>query len=615
MAITMALCIWVAVVALGGVNIDFMMVAYALGLVVALAWTAKLFFSKVVSWKHSPVHLPVIAFFIYALARYFTSPIEYESRLELLNISFCTLVYFVCAANFYRSRDRTILLIALMVLALAETGYGFWQFWTKADVVLMFSRPELYHGRASGTYICPNHFAGFLEMVLALLVARLAVWNPSKADVQGLALHKVLIAYVVLMVVGGQMLSLSRASWVATGVGLFTLMLWGEMEWQKLWPRLATAAAGVALLISIALLVAPVRHYIVMTFDEPSSVKPLKLADTTVGLRTIMWTDTVQMIKDRPVFGTGPGTWQWYHPAYQPKEMQGYSDYAHNDLLNLASDYGLVGLALMIGVLLAFFRHAGAFVGRHNSSERKAFAIGSAVAVTIILIHSWFDFNLHIPANALLLTTIIGFTVAMEDSAGRYARVELNRAARLILGSVLLVIIAVGGWWAGRTALGYYYQTQGKRYKSYMYFEDALACYQRASKIDPKAPTSYLRIGDIYRLQSFWRVDSRREAERKELARQAIASYRESLRLNPRQIEALIGLAKACDLAGDSGAAEAAYRDAIALAPTTAYLYQELGVFYRERGEEQKALAALEKSYELAWDAVAAVQLQELKAP
>src|SRR5882672_7632007 len=100
MVVTMALCIYAAVVLFAAITPDFAAPAYGLALLLTLMWAGKLFLADVVSWKYSPLHIPVLAFVAYSIFRYFSSPIEYESRLEVINTCFCALVYFVAAANF-----------------------------------------------------------------------------------------------------------------------------------------------------------------------------------------------------------------------------------------------------------------------------------------------------------------------------------------------------------------------------------------------------------------------------------------------------------------------------------------------------------------------------------
>ena len=96
-----------------------------------------------------------------------------------------------------------MLLGVLIVLALAESAYGMWQFATKAHSVLYLFRPAQYYQRAGGTYICPNHLAGFLEIVLGLLLARMVMHRSSKESVQQTVLQKVFIIYGALMALAG----------------------------------------------------------------------------------------------------------------------------------------------------------------------------------------------------------------------------------------------------------------------------------------------------------------------------------------------------------------------------------------------------------------------------
>jgi O-antigen ligase len=100
-----------------------------------------------------------------------------------------------------------------------------------------------------------------------------------------------------------------------------------------------------------------------------------------MGGRSLMWTGTTGIIRDHPVWGTGLASWQWFFPKYQDPQLHGHPDYAHNDILNLASDYGIVGLGLAAWVLAAFFRCAWRSAQSKPGSEQSAFAIGAMASV------------------------------------------------------------------------------------------------------------------------------------------------------------------------------------------------------------------------------------------
>jgi O-antigen ligase len=611
----MVLCPVAATVAYGAVSPELAAPVYGMGILLALLWAAKLFFATVVSWKQSPMHWPVLGFAVYAIIRYFTAPVEYEARLELFQVGLCTLVYFATACNFYRQRDRTLLLAVLMALALAEAAYGLWQFATRSKYVLFSHRPAQYQHRASGTFVCPNHLAGFLEIMLGMLLARLVVHKVSKGTVQTSALQKVLIAYIGLMTLVGIVLTLSRAGWLATLVGLLALLFWGDWRLRVMWPRILAGVGCIGVLAIIAFNVAPVRNYITYSLSFDQADAPTGVRDVSLGGRTVMWGSTAKMIVDHPIFGTGPGSWQWVHLKYRNPQIQTHAEYAHNDILNLASDYGLIGFGLVAAAIICFFRHVALLTGQKNSSEQRAFAIGTAIAVITILVHSWFDFNLHILANALLLVTLMGFTVAMEDSEGRFPRTEMKPLPRYALGGLLLIVCFLGVWFIGPAVLADHENSWGSREKGILHYDHSLARYRRAMAWDAKFPEPYADSGDIYRSQSLFRVGAEKREERLQLSRKAIEFYDRSLALNPYQSDVMLREAQLYEKVGENDRALKTYQRAIEVDPNGAPNYNHMGLFYRHIGDEPHAMEAFEKANSLFSDEISVLNLFEMQRP
>jgi O-antigen ligase len=614
MVITMALCILAGIVLFGAVTVDFAAPMHALAILLALMWVTKLFVAQVVSWKPSPLHWPVVAFAIYATIRYATSPVEYDARMELIQVWLLTFIYFVCASNFYRSRDRTIIFGVLLTVALAEAIYGFWQFGTRSDNVLNLLRSAGYRGRASGTYICPNHLAGLLELVIALAIGRTAIQRFSRSKVQKSALQKVFVVYLSLFLITGLIFTFSRSAWISLAVALGTLWFWGEWDWRVLWPRMAMAAGTICVIALVAFSVKPVRIFIHETLAGEQKKDGSTLRDPSFGGRTLMWNGTLAIIREHPVVGSGPGTWQWLFPKYRDSTLQIHPEHAHNDILQLASDYGLIGFGIVVWAFVAFFRHAAVIAYRNTSSEQRSFAVGSALAVTTMIVHSWFDFNMHMLANALVVVMLMGMTVAMDDSEDRYPRVELKRALRYALGLALLLWCGGVIWFVRPAALAFHYSSQADDLKDILEWDAALALYQKAAALAPDFPEPYARMGQVYFSQAKWRVGEGKAAERKKLVEQSIAGFERSLQLNPYQTFIIVRLALAYELAGDTKRAAECFEKALALEPSSAFVHQQMGLFYRRAGEETKALQAFEVSSKLFGSLISDLNILELKA-
>ena len=133
------------------------------------------------------------------------------------------------------------------------------------------------------------------------------------------------------------------------------------------------------------------------------------------GGRAQLWAETIPLIRAYPAFGCGLGGYETAFLKFKISAPLFTDDFAHNDYLQLLAELGLVGFA--IGAALAFsvvrtaVRNA---VSSHDPSPRY-FAVACAGALAAIMVHSLADFNLYIPANAMLLAWIAGMTAGLGN--------------------------------------------------------------------------------------------------------------------------------------------------------------------------------------------------------
>ncbi|GAH61940.1 unnamed protein product [marine sediment metagenome] len=117
------------------------------------------------------------------------------------------------------------------------------------------------------------------------------------------------------------------------------------------------------------------------------------------------------MIQDYPVLGIGPGTFAFIFTQYQPPGLTSHYTMAHNDYLHFTSEVGLPLIAIIVWMIIALYRKG--FRKLKNPSRLvRGITLGSMSGITAILVHSISDFNLHIPANALLFTVLGALVVA-----------------------------------------------------------------------------------------------------------------------------------------------------------------------------------------------------------
>lgn len=335
-------------------------------------------------------------------------------RETLLVLSYFSFGFVI--ANHFRTRTRVlVLLTAVFLVSLLEAGSGLLQFIVAARDQVgdagMFSR---------GTYVNKNHFAGFLEMTVPLVLGY-AVYLGNWMKGGGFSL-KTLVAtdnwgkqLIVLFLLGLMFLALlfSRSR---TGI-LSVILAIGFFYLCTLAVKSAAAEGGVrssgfavllflfvALSFGLWIGLYPVyEHFLRASGDAPG--------------RLLVWKDTLRQVRDFPIFGSGLGTFRYVYPLYKhTMEQPTVYRYAHNDYLQLLSETGVAGFAVLIGALSLTLR---SLIKRLLSADpeggslRVSIAIGAMTGVISILLHSFADFNLHIPANGLYFSFLIGISYAM----------------------------------------------------------------------------------------------------------------------------------------------------------------------------------------------------------
>jgi O-antigen ligase len=393
-------------VLIGGTRLLFSLPAYGL-----LAVTAVVSVISIRRGRPQPHQICLIsaaAFFGYVLIRAILSPVDYLSRPDIYSVLGCLLVYFFTACVFTDARQRVWLFLFLLAVATVHVGIGAIQFRDGSNFMLIpFLQRFDYGRRASGLYVCPNHLAGLLE-VLGIFGLSIAWWGRLPVWVKLLALYGAGVCYL------GLLLSVSRGGYVSSAASLlvfFTLsLLVLRRTARQFFLRIGELSVAAAWLVLIFGSFYSSR--MLFLSDRPT------VAEETNDMRVDLWNAALQQFKLEPVLGTGSGTYLFYGRQFRTLRMDRDPVEVHNDYLHLLAEYGItgaVGFLIFLGAHLFSgwkdFQRLGpkrAAVSPRLTSNRLALEIGALAAIGAYLVHSAFDFNLHIPANALLLAFVFG---------------------------------------------------------------------------------------------------------------------------------------------------------------------------------------------------------------
>ncbi len=421
--------------ALGGVRMQEFVVIEGLTVGVLSLWLVRLWATRRPQMLWPPVAWAVLAAAAYTVVRYQLADIEYVARQECLRGLVYGALFLAVVNNLHRKQHVTVLRTALVLVGSGIAVYAIYQFATGSNKVWTFVRPAQYSGRASGTFICPNHLAGFLEMTLPLALAVISHGRTS-------ALSRILAGYACLLLLAGIAVSVSRGAWLATAtvVVIWVLaLLRNKRHWIP------------ALLVLLTLGLGSYRFAMQsITVQTRLGIGVASAPSDNTRIRLWLHQSALRMWLDHLWLGVGPGHFDYRFPAYRPVEIQAQPGRVHNDVLNLLTDWGLVGGILALGglALLGFgawrtWRYVSRVDGDPETRQgnRAALVLGGSLSLLAIGIHSFVDFNLHIPSNAILAVVVAAMLSAQLRHASKRCWIRLGWVSKSAL-SFLLVVAA-----------------------------------------------------------------------------------------------------------------------------------------------------------------------------
>ena len=564
-----------APLAFGAVYAWTFLVVQALVIGMAVLWAVRLWAGYKPKLLWPPLAWAVAAFVLYAVARYFTADIEYVARQELIRILLYAFLFLAVVSNLYDQDATDTISYTLTFVAALASSYAVAQFLHHSNHVWNLTAP--YPGRASGTYINPNHFAGFLELVLPLPLAFLLAGRVS-------VVTRLVLAYAALSILAGLTVTLSRGGWVAAAAGIFMLLGFllchQNHRVRALLVLLVLLAGGGFFTVHyLSKNVAYMRRVV-----KPDDTGPSVL-DTAARLQ--MWGPAVQMWRDHFWWGVGPGHYDYRFREYRPEGFQQRPDHAHNDYLELVADWGAAGGVIVFGGLGIFIfglvktwphvrREENAF--GTGMSSRYAFYLGAVSGLFALAVHSLVDFNLHIPANALAGVTVLALVASNVRFATKRHWLRARRPGQWTLTGALgvaVIYFGVQGWRRGSETLWV------ARAETLPYFSsERAAALQTALACEPQNFQTAYNIGECFRTQS---LDG--GTNYVELAQSALNFYAQGIRLNPHDAYSPLRSGMCLDWLGRHTDAEKFYDDAEVRDPNGNYVVANIGWHFVQTGD------------------------------
>lgn len=384
-----------------------------------------------------------LLFLLYAFVRFLQADVALDAERSFLLFLTPLLIVLPIVYGFQRSQLKTLYVLLLADLFLLGV-YGIANHALTGSRLVMWCKgyPAYYEdGRASGTYYCPDHFAGIMELALSMALGVLLT--------RGLGVRrKAAVVVLGVLALVGIVLSKSRGGGLTTVFVGCVALVWGFAQWPRYyrwWYRVSIGAVAAIVVVVFAHSSIPymVRFRSYFGWGDTRSRTRREVVDTAVRRLTRsgrgrMIAAALRAWRTQPVFGIGPGMHQnlWAHfAASEDGDREGgvwpsvtnttfHSYEVHSDWVQFLEEYGIVGLLLFLFPAATVFWILDRALARETRDRERndwggtgrrdhAVVLGSLLAVACMAFHSLGDFNLQMPATVWLLATIVALALGV----------------------------------------------------------------------------------------------------------------------------------------------------------------------------------------------------------
>jgi O-antigen ligase len=356
--------------------------------ILLIFWAVIVYRDKQSAIQWNPLSWPLLGFIAVGLVQlaFHWTPNPFLTRLELLRLAAYFIIFFLTAQAFRERVEVVKLAWFLIVLGFSVALLGILQHFTSEGTIYWY-RQLLQGGDVFGPYVNRNHFAGFIELVAPVGLSSL-VFRGVRRDLFPM------VGLLTIIPIGALILAGSRGGIVSFALEVGVLVVLARTRRGPEGPRII--AMGVVALAAVVL---------VAWLGAGTAIERLsntRFGDVTLTRRASMFRGAEHIFRDHPIKGAGLGTMISVYPRYETVYDGYVVDHVHNDYIEALAEAGLLGGLCGVAFLWLLYREARrSFVAEQGHFSRAVHASAIA-AVCGLLLHSWVDFNLHIPSNTLL---------------------------------------------------------------------------------------------------------------------------------------------------------------------------------------------------------------------
>jgi len=371
-----------------------------------ILWILSIVTAHLPNLELQAIHLPPFIFACVVIGQILLggSAYRHETVTQFMNFVAYGLIFLIATDIFRNEREVRTLCLTLAVLGFALALLGSVQEFTSPGKLYWVRTPR-FGGPIFGPYVNRNHYAGVMELLFPF-----ALMGSLKPGMRGS--KRVLLGFAALLMISTVFLCGSRGGFVS--IVLQVIFIGVMLLWRSRHVGLVLALSVVFILTAAFGTWLGSDRLLGHLGDVPGEFK----ADQAGG-RLQMAKDSLQMFEQRPLTGWGLGTFPVIYPKFRTFVTDLYVNEAHNDFVQLLVETGIIGFAVGIGLLVIVLRRGLQQIRAAVFGSWRTVAVtASVIGVVGLSVHSLFDFNLQIPANALLFYVLCAIAgSSLEEDA------------------------------------------------------------------------------------------------------------------------------------------------------------------------------------------------------
>lgn len=395
-----------AVLAFGGVEVWSQTILECGAALLLIIWGAFFYRDTGAAIRWSPLNWPFLGLILIGILQLMFRGTAYAflTRNELLRFSAYFVIFFLLAQSFSRRADFEALAWFLIFFCFAVSLLGIVQHFTADKQIYWMSSLNIQND-SFGPFVNRNHFAGFVELLLPTGLG-LIIFRGIRSELFPL------LILLTIVPVSALVLSGSRGGIIGFGLELCVLAVLARIRGKEEAPKVA--ALGIIALAALALIAWVGADKAIQRFSAVSKV------DLTFSRRDSMARAAKNIFVDYPIKGVGLGALASVYPRYENTYDGLIVEHVHDDYLEGLAETGIAGGLCGLAFLWLFFGRCRTFFPAPQGHFSRGLHAGAIAAVCGLLFHSFIDFNLHIPSNALLflVQVFLATSIPLPSQAG-----------------------------------------------------------------------------------------------------------------------------------------------------------------------------------------------------